>query len=362
MDERYRKVLIRPNVCIREALKQMNEAALQVLVVVDEENRIVGIITDGDVRRSLLDNIPFDEPIGKIMNRNPITLRFPYKEAEALELMKKNSIKHIPVINEKREVVDVILWSDFLNNGKVKYPSQNIPVVIMAGGRGTRLDPFTKILPKPLIPIGDKPVIEIIMERFSKYGLNKFIISLNYKGEMIKTYFLENRNQIDYHIEYIEEKEFLGTSGVLSLMHDKLKDTFVVSNCDIITDANFESLLKYHKDKKNKATILAVIRSVKIPYGILKIQNGYLDEILEKPEYSFIINAGVYVLEPDIVKLVPKEKPINMPNLLMLAKERGMKVSVYPVNCSWFDIGEWEEYKRAVEFINNTERKSLGRL
>jgi dTDP-glucose pyrophosphorylase len=360
MDARYRKVLIKPNVCIREALKQMNEAALQVLVVVDEENRIVGIITDGDVRRSLLDNIPFDEPIEKIMNRNPITLRSPYKEAEALELMKKNSIKHIPVINEKQEVVDIILWGDFLNNGKIKYPSQNIPVVIMAGGKGTRLDPFTKILPKPLIPIGDKPVIEIIMERFSKYGFNKFIISLNYKGEMIKTYFLEK--QMDYHIEYVEEKEFLSTSGALSLMQDKLKNTFVVSNCDIITDANFESLLKYHKDKKNKATILAIIRNVKIPYGVLKIQDGDLEEILEKPEYSFIINAGIYVLEPDIIKLIPKEKPTNMTDLLTLAKEKGMKVSVYTVNCSWFDIGEWEEYKRAVEFIDNTERKSLGGL
>jgi len=362
MDERYRKVLIRPNVCIREALKQMNEAALQILIVVDEENKIVGIITDGDIRRGIIKNIPFEEPVEHIMNRNPITLGFPFKEAEALELMKKHSVKHIPVINEKQEVVDIILWSDFLNNGKVIYPSKNIPVVIMAGGKGTRLDPFTKILPKPLVPIGDKPIIEIIMERFSKYGFNKFIISLNYKGEMIKTYFLENQNQMDYHIEYIEEKEFLGTSGALSLMQDKLKDTFIVSNCDIITDANFESLLKYHKDKKNKATILAIIRNVKIPYGVLETQKGDLEKIIEKPEYSFIINSGIYVLEPDIVKLIPKREPTNITDLLTLAKEKKMKVSVYPVNCSWFDIGEWEEYKRAVEFINNTERKSLGGL
>ena len=360
MDERYKKVLIKPNVCIRGALTQMNESALQILIVVDEENRIAGIVTDGDVRRSLIDNISFDEPIGKIMNRDPITLSFPFKEAEALELMKKYSIKHIPVINEKQEVVDIVLWSDFLNNGKVKYPPQNIPVVIMAGGKGTRLDPFTKILPKPLIPIGDKPIIEIIMERFSKYGFNKFIISLNYKGEMIKTYFLEN--QMDYHIEYVEEKEFLGTAGALALIQEKLQDTFLVSNCDIITDANFDSLLNYHKENRNKATILAIIRNIKIPYGVLKIQNEELEEILEKPEYSFIINSGIYVLEPDIVKLIPEEKSIDMTDLLTLAKEKKMKVSAYPVNCSWFDVGEWEEYKRAVEFIekyNNSFDKDL---
>jgi len=358
MDEIYKKVLIRPNVCIREALKQMNESSMQILIVVDEENRIMGIVTDGDIRRSIIKNISFDEPIGKIMNRNPITLRFPPKESKALELMNKYSIKHIPVINEKQEVVDIILWSDFLNNGRVKYPSKNMPVVIMAGGKGTRLDPFTKILPKPLIPIGDKPIIEIIMERFSKYGFNRFILSLNYKREIIKTYFLEN--QMDYHIEYVEEKEFLGTAGALALIQEKLQDTFLVSNCDIITDANFDSLLNYHKENRSKATILGIIRNVKIPYGVLKIQNEDLEEILEKPEYSFIINSGIYILEPDIVKLIPEGEPINMTDLLTLAKEKKMKVSVYPINCSWFDVGEWEEYKRAVEFINNADRKSLG--
>lgn len=349
MDERYRKVLIRPNVCIREALKQMNESALQVLIVVDEENRIAGIVTDGDIRRSILRNISFEEPIEHIMSKNPITLEFPAKEAKALELMKKYSIKHIPIINEKQEVVDIILWSDFLNNGKVKFPLQNIPVVIMAGGKGTRLDPFTKILPKPLIPVGDKPIIEIIMERFSKYGFNKFIISLNYKGEMIKTYFSEN--QMGYYIEYIEEKEFLGTAGGLTLIEDKLQDTFLVSNCDIITDANFDALLSYHKENRNKATILAIIRNVKIPYGVLKMQNADLEEITEKPDYHFIVNSGVYVLESDIIDLIPKNQSVDMPDLLVLAKKKGFKVQVYPANCSWFDIGEWDEYKKAIEYM-----------
>ena len=357
MNERYKKVLIKPNVCIREALKQMNEASLQILIVINKKNRIVGVVTDGDIRRSIMKNLPFEDPIEHIMNKNPITLKFPPKKAEALELMKKYSIKHIPVIDEKREVVDIVLWSDFFNDGNVEYPSKDIPVVIMAGGKGSRLDPFTKILPKPLVPIGDKPIIELIMERFNKYGFNRFIISLNYKGGMIKNYFSEN--QKNHNIEYTEEKEFLGTAGALTLMKDKLQGTFLISNCDIITDVNFDSLLNYHKEHKNKATILAIIRNVKIPYGVLKVQNGDLEKIIEKPEYSFIINSGIYVLEPDIIKLIPKETPIDMTDLLALAKEKEMKVSVYPVNSSWFDIGEWEEYRKAANFINNREMENF---
>jgi len=349
MDERYRKVLIGPNVCIREALKQMNEVGLQVLFVVDEENRIVGIITDGDVRRSLLNNIPFDEPIEKIMNRNPITLRFPYKEAEALELMKKNSIKHIPVINEKQEVVDIILWSDFLNNGKVKYPSQNIPVVIMAGGRGTRLDPFTKILPKPLIPIGEKTIIEVLMQNYRKYGFNKFILILKYKAEMIKTYLLENKN--DYKLEFFEEQEYLGTAGGLSLIKNILKDTFIVANCDVIVYTDFYNLLNFHRENGNKITILGILKYFKVPYGVLELNAYNLKEFIEKPELDFIINSGIYVLEPDIINFIPSVKPVDMPELLKMAQKNNCKVQVYPINCPWFDVGQWDEYNKAIDFI-----------
>lgn len=349
MDERYRKVLIKPNICIREALKQMSEAALQVLIVIDEENKVVGIVTDGDVRRSLINGISFDEPIGKIMNKNPITLRFPSKEAEALELMKKYSIRHIPIVNEKNEVVDLILWSDFLNSGKVKYPLKDIPVVIMAGGKGTRLDPFTKILPKPLIPIGEKTIIERVMDNFKKFGFNKFIITLKYKAEMIRTYLSESSR--DYQIEFIEEKEYLGTAGGLSLLKSKLRSTFILSNCDIIVDANFDGLLNYHRENNNKITILGVIRYIKMPYGVLEIQEGNLKKFVEKPEYYFIINSGIYVLEPEIISLIPEGESIDMPELLKLAQERNLKIQVYPLNCSWFDIGQWEEYNKSIEFI-----------
>jgi NDP-sugar pyrophosphorylase family protein len=266
--------------------------------------------------------------------------------------MKKYEIRHIPVIDEKNKIIDIFLWKDFLKNGEVIFPLKSTSVIIIAGGKGTRLDPFTKILPKPLIPIDEKPVIEVIMDNFKKYGFNKFIIALNYKAEMIKMYFAENPN--NYQIEYIQEKDFLGTIGALSLIKEKLDGTFIVSNCDVVIDANYDDLLNYHKQNNNQITILGVSRNINIPYGILNMKNERADceEIIEKPDYHFIVNSGVYVLEPEVVDLIPRNQSTDMPDLLVLAKKKEFKIQVYPVNCSWFDIGEWGEYKKAVEYMD----------
>jgi dTDP-glucose pyrophosphorylase len=349
MNERYRKIIVKLGTPIKEALKQMNESAMQVLIVVNSENKIVGIVTDGDIRRGIIKNISFEEPIENIMNKNPITLKFPAKESEAIELMRKYSIRHIPIVNENNEVVDLILWSDFLNNGKVTYHPKDTNIVIMAGGRGTRLDPFTKILPKPLIPIGEKTIIERVMDNFKRYGFNKFIITLKYKAEMIKTYLSENSK--DYQIEFVEEGEYLGTAGGLALLKDKLINTFILSNCDIIIDADFDSVLNYHRENNNKVTILGVLWYVKIPYGVLKIKGNNLEKFVEKPEYNIIINSGIYILEPDIINLIPEGKYMDMPELLKLAQINNFKIQVYPMNCTWFDVGQWEEYNKAVDFI-----------
>jgi NDP-sugar pyrophosphorylase family protein len=228
----------------------------------------------------------------------------------------------------------------------------------MAGGKGTRLDPFTKILPKPLIPVNNKPIIEVIMDKFSHYGLNNFVVTVNYKAELIKMFFLENGG--DYRVEFIDETEYLGTAGGLSLAKDRLHETFVLSNCDVITDANIDDLLDYHKSNNNMATILAILRYIKIPYGVLRTQDGNLEEIIEKPEQHFIINSGIYVLEPEILQLIPNNQPVDMPDLLMEAKRKGLKVQIYPVSASWFDIGEWGEYQRAVKLINEGEYSFAG--
>ncbi len=350
--EQYKKMLIKPDTPLKNALKQMDKAGLQVLLIVDEKEKLLGIVTDGDMRRAIIKDLDFRTPIQDIMTKNPIVISYKSNKDEALGLMKKYEIRHIPVVDEKNKIIDIFLWKDFLKNGEISCPIKNIPVIIMAGGKGKRLDPFTKILPKPLIPIEEKPVIEVIMDNFKKYGFNKFIIALNYKAEMIKMYFAENPNE--YQIEYIQEKDFLGTIGALSLIKDKLNQLFIVSNCDVIIDANYDDLLNYHKQNNNQITILGVSRNINIPYGILNMKNECADfeEIIEKPDYHFIVNSGVYVLEPEIVDLIPTNQPTDMPELLVLAKKKGFKIQVYPVNCSWFDIGEWGEYKKAIEYMD----------
>ncbi len=353
MDEKYRQLLVSPELPLRESLRQMDKGACQLLIVVDDRERVLGVVTDGDLRRAIINNIDFNTPVKTVMNANPVTLPFPVDRKRALKLMQKRLIKHIPVINDQRQVVDIVFWNTLIDNSRESPRYKDNPVVIMAGGKGTRLDPFTRILPKPLIPVGDKPIIEIIMDRFGSYGFHNFIISLNYKAEMIKMYFAENLN--GYRIDYIQEKEFLGTAGSLTLAKEKLNETFILSNCDIVTDADFNRLLDYHRENRNQATVFAVVRHVKIPYGVMKINNGDLDDILEKPEYSFVVNTGIYVLEPDIIDLIPDGNEMNMPDLLLLAKEKGLKVQVCPMSCSWFDVGEWEEYRKALDFISGNK-------
>lgn len=348
--ERYKQVLIKPDTPLKEAIKQMDKAALQVLMVVDDEDKLLGIVTDGDIRRTIINGIDFKESVSSIMTKNPIAMPYLGDKDGALRLMKKYVIRHIPVVDKENRVMGLILWEDFIKNGEVTYSSKDTPVVIMAGGKGVRLDPFTKILPKPLIPIGEKPIIELIMDNFRKYGFNKFLISLNYRAEMIKMYFSENPN--NYQIDYVQERKFLGTVGALRLVKSKLKDTFILSNCDIIIDANFDRLLNYHRENKNKATILAVIRHIRIPYGVLKMQNADLDEFIEKPEYHFIVNSGIYALEPDIIDLIPENQLMDMPDLLLSAKKKEFKIQVYPMSCPWFDVGEWEEYKKVMEYMS----------
>jgi NDP-sugar pyrophosphorylase family protein len=220
----------------------------------------------------------------------------------------------------------------------------------MAGGRGKRLDPFTRILPKPLVPIHDKPVVELIMERFHKCGFHKFIFTLNYKKEYLKLFLKEN--DFPYSIDLIEEEDFLGTAGSLSLLAGKITDTFFVVNCDSLLDIDFEQVLKWHKDHRAAITVVGSHAEVKIPFGVLKMHDGTLRKIMEKPVHDVIINTGVYVMEPRVIMRVPKAKKIDM-NVLIDSVARKEKVMVYPICDGWFDIGQWGEYKKFLKEISD---------
>ena len=219
----------------------------------------------------------------------------------------------------------------------------------MAGGKGTRLDPFTKILPKPLIPINGEPIIKIIMDKFNEYQIKEFYISVNHQSRMIKAYFGDISSA--YHIHYLEEVEPLGTAGSLRFLFGKIKGSFIVTNCDIIIDSDYHEILDYHQEKTNAITIVGAYKQYAIPYGVCEIENGgNLKNITEKPEYDFLVNTGFCVLQADILKYIPENKTYYMTDLIEAVRNKGGKVGIYPISeNSWVDIGQWEEYKKAAE-------------
>lgn len=344
------KLMTSADTTIKEAMQKLDETAEKILFVVDDKKRLLGTVTDGDIRRGIINNIGFQDSIEGIIQRECTSTKqgMPEMEEYAKQMMVKLKIEQIPVLDENNVIVDVILWTDFLGGGvhlQTPTSKQNY-VVIMAGGRGTRLDPFTKILPKPLIPIGNKTVIELIMERFYKYGFGNFIYTLNYKKEYLKLYLKESNFQ--YSIEWVEEPDFLGTAGSLTLLKDKIKDTFFVVNCDSLLDYDFEEILKWHKKSDAAMTIIGCHNEVKIPFGVLELSNGRLANMLEKPVHDVIINTGIYVMEPHVISSIPKGRAVDMNEVIDLISKKE-KVSVYPISSGWFDLGQWKEYQKSIE-------------
>ncbi|MCX5782693.1 MAG: nucleotidyltransferase family protein [Elusimicrobia bacterium] len=283
------------------------------------------------------------------MNKNPITLKEDYKVEEAKELMLKKQIECIPVLGSGNRIVSAIWWHDIFDKKTKSKKKINLPVVLMAGGEGTRLSPFTKVLPKPLMLIGEKPISEIIMERFSEYDCRLFYMSVNYKSNIIKAYFDDFKHP--YKINYINEKKPLGTAGCLSLLKNKIKTTFFVSNCDIVIEADFSDIISFHKQNRNQITLVGSMKHYTIPYGICKTgKDGKLNVIEEKPEYDYLVNTGMYVLEPSVFKFVPNGKAFHMTDLINSCMTTGKNVGVYPISeKSWIDIGQLEELKNTLK-------------
>jgi len=335
---------------IKQAMKQLNDEGGKILFVVDDNGKLIGTVTDGDIRRGIIKGCGFNERIELIMKKEFlfINVDMQNKEEYVKRLMLETKIEQIPLLDNKGIILDVILWTDILAGkkqlGHEKLMSNH--VVIMAGGKGTRLDPFTKIFPKPLIPIGNKPAVEIIMERFYRHGFHKFIYSLNYKKEYLKLFLKENN--FSYNIEWVEEEDFLGTAGSLSLLKDKITDTFFVANCDSLLDVNFEEVLNWHKEHEASITIIGCHNEVKIPFGVLHLSNGRLEKISEKPVHDVVINTGIYIMEPHVISYIPGGSHVDMNKLIDLVMEKE-KISVFPIYGGWLDIGQWDEYKKVIE-------------
>lgn len=340
--ERLKKVFIKPNHTIKQALRQMDAMGEKTLLVVDDHGLLLGTVTDGDIRRWILKGKDLAESVFRVMNSNPIYLNPNFEREKAKQVMVKQMLYCLPVVNGNKKVISAVWWVDLFENKPKNLEKLKIPVVIMAGGEGTRLTPFTKILPKPLMPIGDKPIIEIIIGRFMDYGCNDFYLSLNYKANIIKAYFNDFEHQ--YKIAYIEEELPLGTAGSLHFLKKCIKGPFFLSNCDILIEADYADIFKFHQQKKNKITLVSSMKNFLVPYGVCEIENGgILKGIQEKPEFDFFVNTGMYVLDKTVLKDIPKNKFYNMTDLISNYLNKGEKIGVYPVSeKSWLDMGQLE--------------------
>lgn len=355
------EIFISRSETVKGALKRMNRIGGRLLFVVNSGKRLLGVLTDGDIRRHIMSGKSMDEDIGGVYNQNPCHIQ---KKDYSAELAKKMLVTGkkgpgiLPLVDTKGRVVDYVTWREVFSGSDAPEPHScqlNVPVIIMAGGEGKRLEPFTQILPKALIPIGEKPIIEVIIDAFRKQGATDYHLILNHKGEMIESYFKSVEK--DYQIEYIWEKGCLGTAGGLSLIEDLACETFVVSNCDVIVRADFEEVVRLHNQQKAFMTVLSSIQHYQIPYGVIKFKKeGRVIDIVEKPEYTFTVNAGVYVLSKKCLRLIPRGRHFGMNELIAKLIEHRKKIVTYPVNENdYIDIGQWEEYKKSMDKLEHAD-------
>ena len=343
-----KSLLIKPNLSIKSALQQMTETGEKCLVVVDNKNLLLGTLSDGDIRKAILNGKIYKDKISTYYQKRPTFLRKEnYSVSRAKNIFLKKRIEVIPIIERSKKVIDVITFENiFKKNTYSKTPPKTI--VIMAGGKGTRLEPFTNVLPKPLVPINEKPVIEHIIEKFLENKISNIFITSNYKSKILKAYFQEMKPK--FKLTFIDEPKPLGTAGGLSLLEGKVKKPFIVTNCDTIININFDDLIQFHNSNGNDITLVVSSKEHIVPYGTCKLtKKGYLEKIVEKPKFDFFVNVGLYVLNPSLLKLIPKNKAYDMTDLIKLAKAKKKQAGAYPIEDeSWIDVGQWSEYHKAV--------------
>ena len=339
----FRNRAIQSTISLLDALKKMDALDRKLLIVLNGET-FVGLLSAGDIQRAIINNIGLEEVIGSILRPN-IKVGKPGDHLEDIKkLMKLYRMELYPIVDDNNKVVEIHFWEDLFSEVKSEKAQFKAPVVIMAGGYGTRLKPLTNVIPKAMVPIGDKTMLEEIFSRFYSHGCSEFFLSVNYKAELIE-YYLKEQN-LPYSIEYFKETEPLGTAGSLTMLKGKIKDTFFVNNCDIIIEDDYAQFLEYHKTQGNKITLIAAIKTYNIPYGTVESgPNGLLTDIKEKPELNFMINSGMYILEPELLDEIPENQFYHITDLINKVQAENGKVGVYPVSeKAWIDMGDWKEY------------------
>ena len=324
---------------ISETMRKIDQNSSGIIFLVDEQNVLVGCVTDGDIRRFLLGGGSMDETAICAANRKP---RIARSIDEARRLFHSKNYFLIPVVDDDGRIVDIYggEGSKKTSPGRAKL---GIPVVINAGGKGSRLDPYTRILPKPLIPVGDVPIIELIMQEYSSYACSVFHIIVNYKRDLMKAYFADNDR--NYNIIWYDEEKPLGTGGGLRLLKGKMDSTFFFANCDALLTADYEEMLKFHRDNQNVITMICAYKNMNIPYGVVEIgNNGSIESMKEKPLMSFLANTGIYIVEPEVIDDIGDDEAIGFPDIVEREKKLGKRVAAYPVSeHDWMDMGQLPE-------------------
>jgi len=341
MYQKFKQTFLNLDAPISEAVSILDQL-VQIALIVDADERLLGTVTDGDVRRGLLSGKGLDSPVKDIMNDNPKTAAASMALALAREQMTKHFLLHMPILNETEQVVGLITFKDI---NAARKNRENI-VVLMAGGLGSRLKPLTDNIPKPMLKIGPKPLLETIIDSLIEQGFNKFLISINYHAAMIKQHFGNGENK-NVEIGYLEETERLGTAGPLSLIKGHFEHPIIVMNADLLTKLNFDHLLEYHQDHGAPATMCIREYDFQVPYGVVSVDDRHIVSIDEKPVHKFFVNAGIQVIEPNILNLIPAETYFDMPELFEKLVAANTPATVFPILEYWLDVGRIDDYARA---------------
>ena len=338
--QEMQKFIGKASLTVSEAMQKIDSNNCGVIFLIDNDGKLIGSLSDGDIRRFLLSGGKMSEFASLAINRSP-------KTANSIEAARKiyhvKYVAAVPIVDEYGNITDI-----YAAGSDKEKPKNSIqfPVVINAGGKGTRLDPFTRVLPKPLIPVGDLPIIEHIMKEYQSYNCDEFHIIVNYKKELMKAYFADNDNH--YNITWYDEEEPLGTGGGLTLLRGKFDSTFFFANCDALLTANYESMVKFHKENGNVITMVCAYKNINIPYGVVEMGvNGTIEQMKEKPLMSFLTNTGIYIVEPEVIDDMENGVAIGFPDIVELERQKGKRVAVFPVSENdWMDMGQLSELEK----------------
>ena len=337
----YKDILISPETTILKTIELVDASSLQIALVIDENNRLIGTVCDGDVRRGILKGIQLSESVQKIMFTTPTVVKSNAGRDSVLAVMKAKQLRQIPVVDDEYHVVGLEVWSELL-----EVHSLENWVVLMAGGLGSRLGHLTKDCPKPLLKVGNKPILETILDGCKEVGLTKFFIAVNYKADMIKKYFGDG-SRFGIDIQYLCEPEKMGTAGALGLLPEKPNHPLLVMNADVLTKVNLNQLLGFHAEHNASATMCVREYEFQVPYGVVKVDNHRLTAIEEKPVQRFLVSAGIYVLNSEVLSYIPKGKSLDMPNVFEKLIDVGSETAVFPIREYWLDIGRINDFERA---------------